>query len=411
MVYANGGSNCMGVKRKRSVIRLGEALALFALTVISPAGCGSTDKSTAVKAAGAASVPRVAVVAVKRQNLSSRLEIASEFQPFQEIDVYAKVSGYVRQLDVDWGTHVHTGQLLAVLEIPELELQIKHDEASLAQAQDELDRAQSAYKVAHLTFERLSGVQKTRPELISQQDIDVAQGKDLEEGAAVSGAQQSLLAARAALDKDKILYAYSHMTAPFDAVVTKMYAYTGALLPAGTSSNVGSSALCRLSQNNLLRLVIPIPERAVPGVRAGEIVTVNVSTLQRKFDGKIVRFSDQIDAETRTMHTEVAVANPNYELVPGMYATVEIPLQTEQNVLVAPVQAVQSSGEGRGNVLVVDRNNKIQKREVTLGLQGTSEIEVVSGLDENDLVVVGEQSQFQPGESVEPKIVANPEAQ
>jgi RND family efflux transporter MFP subunit len=401
----------MGVKRKFPSIRPVQALGLFALTVISLAGCGPADKSTAVKAAGAASVPRVAVVAVKRQNLSSRLEIASEFQPFQEIDVYAKVSGYVQQLDVDWGTHVRKGQLLAVLEIPELELQIKHDEASLAQAQDELDRAQSAYKVAHLTFERLSGVQKTRPELISQQDIDVAQGKDLEEGAAVSGAQQSLLAARAALDKDKILYAYSHMTAPFDAVVTKMYAYTGALLPAGTSSNVGSSALCRLSQNNLLRLVIPIPERAVPGVRVGESTMVNVSTLQRKFEGKIVRFSDQIDGETRTMHTEVAVANPNYELVPGMYATVEIPLQTEQNVLVAPVQAVQSSGEGRGNVLIVDKNNTIQKREVTLGLQGTSEIEVVSGLNENDLVVVGEQSQFQPGESVEPKIVANPEAQ
>ena len=114
-------------------------------------------------------------------------------------------------------------------------------------------------------------MQKSRPELVSQEEIDVAQGKDLEarrgsfraEGGARCG-RAGLAAAKAALGKDQALFDYARMTAPFDGVVTQMYAFTGALLPAGTSSNVGNSSLCRLSQNDLLRLVIPVPERAVP---------------------------------------------------------------------------------------------------------------------------------------------------
>ena len=109
-----------------------------------------------------------------RRDISDRLEIASEFLPFQEIDVYAKVSGYIKTLYVDWGTHVRAGQLMAVLEIPELEQQVDHDQASLQEAQEDLKRAQSSYAVAHVTYQRLVGVQKAQPELISQEDIDVA---------------------------------------------------------------------------------------------------------------------------------------------------------------------------------------------------------------------------------------------
>ncbi len=369
------------------------------------AGCGASSKPEAATS----SIPLAAVVPVTRRNISTTLEIASEFQPFQEIDVYAKVSGYIKKLYIDWGTHVSAGQLMAVLEIPELQQQIQHDEAALAEAGQELHRTQSAYAVAHVTYQRLANVQKVRPELISQEDIDVAQGKDLEADAAVSAAQQALLATRAALEKDKTLFGYANMTAPFDGVVTQMYAYTGALLPAGTSSNIGSSALCHLSQNDLLRLVIPVPERAVPDIRIGDDVAVSVSGLDRTFRGKIVRFSDEIDPQTRTMHTEVDVRNSRYELVPGMYATVDIPLQTAQNVLTVPVQAVQSSGQGHGTVLVVNESNHIEKRNVTLGLQDATAVEVVSGLKADDRVVFGEQEQFKDGELVEPTLVTPPQ--
>jgi RND family efflux transporter MFP subunit len=372
------------------------------LGAVAFAGCGSFSKP---KVVAAASAPDVAVVAVTRQNFSNTLQIASEFQPYQEIDVYAKVSGYIKKLYVDYGTHVQQGQLMAVLEIPELKQQVQRDQAAVAEAREDLDRATSAYKVAHITYQRLASVQKTRPELISQEEIDVAQGKDLEGQAGVSAAQQALLAASAALAKDKTLYAYAHMTAPFAGVVTKMYAYTGALLPAGTSSNIGNSALCHLAQNDVLRLVIPVPERAVPDVRLGETVQVQVSSLNRTFSGRVARTSDQIDLSTRTMHTEVQVNNPSYQIVPGMYATVSIPLHTAQNVLAIPLQAVQATGANQGTVLVVNSAHRIERRQVILGLQSASDAEVVSGLREGDLVIFGDQSQFQAGQVVEPKLV------
>jgi RND family efflux transporter MFP subunit len=259
-------------------------------------------------------------------------------------------------------------------------------------------------------------VQKSQPGLVAQQDIDVSEGKDLEASAGVSAAkdslasaEQGLAAAKATLDKDKALYAYSHITAPFDGVVTVMYAYTGALLPAGTSSNIGNSALCRLSQNNLLRLVIPVPERAVPDLHLGEMISVKVSSLGKTSPGKIVRFSDQIDTQTRTMHTEVEVPNPNYELVPGMYASVEIPLHKAAKVLAVPIQVVQPGGQGKGTVLLVNDSNEIERRAVTLGLQTATEIEIVSGLKENDRVIFGSQGQYQPGQRVAPKIMESQE--
>jgi RND family efflux transporter MFP subunit len=380
-------------------------------------GCGGTHKAAADDGSSA---PTAAVVKVVRGDIADNLEIASELQPFQEVDVYAKVSGYIHKLNVDYGTHVKQGQVLAVLEIPELEQQLQQDEASvrrseqdLARAREELNRAQSAYTVAHLTYTRLADVQKSRPELVAQQEIDEAQGKDLEASAGVSSqkdalasAEQGLMVAKAALGKDQALFDYANMTAPFDGVVTQLYAFTGALLPAGTSStSKGDSALCRLSQNDLLRLVIPAPERAVPDIHLGEAVAVEVSAMQKKFDGKVIRVSDQINVDTRTMYTEVDVPNPKYELVPGMYATVRIPLHSATNVLIAPVQAVQITGEGKGMVLVVAAGNKIEQRPVTLGLQSATEIEIASGLKENETIIFGSLGQYRPDEIVTPKLV------
>ncbi|MGA7852948.1 MAG: efflux RND transporter periplasmic adaptor subunit [Candidatus Acidiferrales bacterium] len=397
------------------------ALAFFALLVVAAivAGCGGAHNASADNPSNA---PHAAVVKVERRNLANTLEIASEFLPYQEVDVYAKVSGYIQKLYVDWGTHVKQGQLLAVLEIPELQQQLQQDEASMrrseqevARAHEEQSRAESAYNVAHITYTRLADVQKSRPELVAQQEIDVAQGKDLEASAGVSSAkdslaaaEQALLSSKASLAKDQALFSYARMTAPFDAVVTQIYAYTGALLPAGTSSNKGDSALCHLSQNNLLRLVIPVPERAVPDIHDGQTLEVDVSALKKTFTGKIIRYSDQIDPNTRTMHTEVNVPNANFELVPGMYASVKIPLQSASNVLTVPVQAISLTGTGQGTALVVNSTNHLERREVKLGLQSSTDVEVLSGIKENELVVFGEQNQFKEGELVSPKVVEAP---
>jgi RND family efflux transporter MFP subunit len=387
-------------------------LLAFLMAPVLLSGCARTGKVDA-----AASAPVAAVVNVGRRDLANTLQIASEFQPFQEIEVYAKVSGYIQKLYVDWGTHVKEGQPMADLEIPELEQQLQEDQATVhrsesdvERAREELNRANSAYKVAHLTYQRLADVQKSQPGLVAQEDVDVSEGKDVEASAGVSAAkaslasaEQALAAAKATLDKDKALYAYAHIVAPFNGVVTQLNAYKGALLPGGTSSNIGTQALCRLSQNDLLRLVIPVPERAVPDVHIGE--TVEVSTTGKTFSGKVVRVSDQIDLQTRTMHTEVEVPNPKYELVPGMYASVEIPLKRAAQVLALPMQAVQATGPDKGTVLLVNSANQIERRNVTLGLQTATEVEIVSGLQEHDRVIFGSQGQYQPGELVSPKVI------
>lgn len=398
--------------------RAGAYVFACAVLVCIFSGCGRPAKVDA-----SANAPVVAVVNVARRDLANTLEIASEFQPYQEIEVYAKVSGYIQKLYVNWGTHVKAGQILADLEIPELQQQLQEDvatvhraESDLERSREELNRANSAYKVAHLTYQRLADVQKSQPGLVAQEDIDVSEGKDVEASAGVSAAkaslaaaEQAVAAAKATLDKDKALYAYSHITAPFDGVVTEIHAYTGALLPAGTSSNIGSSALCRLSQNNLLRLVIPVPERAVPDLHLGAVISVKVSSLGKTFSGKIVRFSDQIDTQTRTMHTEVEVPNSNFELVPGMYASVEIPLQRAAKVLAIPSQVVQPAGANKGTVLLVNDSDQIERRTVTLGMLTATETEIVSGLKENDRVIFGSQGQYQPGQRVVPKVMQSQE--
>jgi RND family efflux transporter MFP subunit len=401
------------VKRFHSILNLLFSLILLAALV----GCGEGRRAAADDAANAPVAP---VVKVARGNIADNLEIASEFQPFQEVDVYAKVSGYIQKLYVDYGTHVKQGQILAVLEIPELQQQVQQDEASvrrsdqeLTRAREDLNRAQSAYNVAHLTYTRLADVQKSRPELVAQEEVDISKGKDMEADADVSAqkaaraaAEDALLAAKAALGKDQAMFDYARMTAPFNGVVTQIYAFTGALLPAGTATtSKGDSALCRLSQNDLLRLVIPVPERAVSNIKIGESVAVNVSGMDRAFEGKIIRFSDQIDLATRTMHTEVDVPNPKYELVPGMYASVKIPLHAAAKVLTVPVQAFQAGSEGKGTVLVVGPGNKIEQREVGVGLQSATDVEITSGLQENETVIFGSLGQYRAGEIVSPKLV------
>ena len=392
------------------------ARSLFALVVVT---CVFSGCARPAKVDASANAPVAAVVNVGRRDLANTLEIASEFQPYQEIEVYAKVSGYIEKLYVDWGTHVKEGQPMADLEIPELEQQLQEDQATVhrsesdvERAREELNRANSAYKVAHLTYQRLADVQKSQPGLVAQEDVDVSEGKDVEASAGVSAAkaslasaEQALAAAKATLDKDKALYAYAHIVAPFNGVVTQLNAYKGALLPGGTSSNIGTQALCRLSQNDLLRLVIPVPERAVPDLHMGETVEVKVSTTGKAFSGKVVRVSDQIDLQTRTMHTEVEVPNPSYELVPGMYASVEIPLKRAAKVLALPTQAIQPTGPDKGTVLLVNSANQIEKRNVTLGLQTATDVEIVSGLQEHDRVIFGSQGQYQPGELVSPKVI------
>ena len=399
-------------------IRLAGAAGLLGL-IIASSGCNRTPRVEA-RSPSAGDVPTVAVAKVGRQELSHGIVLTAEFRPFQEVDVMAKVSGYVKEIKVDVGDHVQQGQLLAILEIPEMmddlaraRASVERSSAEVARAKDEIQRAESAHDIAHLSYDRLASVSKQRPGLVAQQEIDDAHGKDLVAEAQLAGAKSSLTAAvqqvdvnKAELDKVNTLHAYTRVTAPFTGVVTKRFADTGSMIQAGTASQTQAMPLVRLSQNDLLRLIVPAPESVVPRVRVGGPVDVRVPSLDRVFPGKVARFAGRVQPSTRTMDTEVDVPNPNLVLIPGMYAEVNLTLDRRYDALAAPISAIDNdeSNENVGRAMVVTSEGKIEVRKVSLGLETSNMVEVRSGLQEGDLVVIGNRSALQPGEQVKPKV-------
>ena len=390
-------------------------LSLLASTVLL-LSCSSDAAKTEPDSAAA---PTVAAAKVLRADLTRALAVTAEFRPYQEIEVHAKVAGYVKRIYVDVGDRVKAGQLIAILEIPELQDEVQTAEASVSKSQEEirraqadLERAQSAHEVAHVAYSRLADVSKTRPGLVAQQEIDDALGRDrvaeaqvATAKASLSAAEQQLRVAQADREKVRTLFAYAQIKAPFAGVVTKRYADTGSMIQSGISSQTQSMPLVTLAQESLLRLVIPVPESAVSKIRLGSPVEVSVSTLGKKLQGKVARFADQVDMATRTMHTEVDVPNPTGELVPGMYASASLVLNDERSALSVPVQALTRT-EDNVSVLLIDKQNKLEERTVRIGIEAPDQVEILSGLNEGDLVVVGNRSQLQPGMAVHPKIIS-----
>jgi len=392
-----------------------------ALGLAAALACGLTAcfKQDANVAASAQEGLTVGVTNVVKKTLSRQITLSSELVPFQEIDVYAKESGYVQKLNVDYGTHVKQGQVMATLEIPELEAQLQEDQAEITHASDQVVRAQhelsrdeAQYKALHLEYTRLNGVFETQPGIVAQQEVDDAQGKDLAAAsqvdagkAALDAAQSQLAAARAKLVHDQTLFDYSKITAPFSGVVTERYANLGTLMQAGTGSSTQAMPLVRLSQDDLFRLVIPVPESYVRYIRVGDPVNVRVPSLNRTFPGKVARFSVDVRADTRTMHTEVDVPNPERVLLPGLYAEAELVLDQRRNVPVVPVQALNHEND-KATVFVVNRDGTLEDRTVEVGLETSSDAEILTGLSEGEQVVVSDRSGLKPGQKVRPQGVA-----
>jgi len=376
---------------------------------------GSADR--AVEAGGPAIT--VGVTKVVKKSLGNRITLSSELVPFQEIDVYAKESGYVKKLSVDFGSRVKAGQVMAVLEIPELQAQLQEDQAEIknasnqvVRAQHELSRYQAQAKALHLQYSRLSEVAQSQPGIVAQQEVDDAQGKDLAAAsqvdasqAAMDAAQSQLSVAKAKLSHDQSLFDYSNITAPFPGVITDRYANLGTLVQAGTNSSTQAMPIVRLSEDDLFRLVIPVPESYVAYIHVGDPVNVKVPSLNRSFPGKVARFSVDVREDTRTMHTEVDVPNPQRVLVPGLYADADLSLDHKVDVLTLPVQALNHEGN-KTTVFVVDSNGELQDRTVQLGLQTSSDAEITSGLNEGDQVVVSDRSGLKPGQKVHPQLVS-----
>jgi len=354
---------------------------IVAITLLATSKSGKANL-----AATAPATPSVAVVKVTREDLAREIKVPAEFRPYTEVELHAKVSGYLQQMNVDFGDRVKAGQLLATIEIPELK-----DELDNAAATEK--KAEADYRNAHLAYSRLTAVNQDHPNLVAQQDLDTAESRDSDTSAAIA-------AAKAEVEKYQTLLDYTKITAPFDGVVTRRYTDPGSMIQAGTASQ--ALPLLRLSDNYHLRLDFPVSVDYVQDIHVGDPVDVQIESLGGKtFTGKISRFTDRVDETTRTMTAEMEGANSKLELIPGMYATVVLKADQRPHAVAIPTEAVSA---GKSTVLVVNANNEVEQRTITLGMETPTKYEVLSGVKEGDLVLIGNTSQLKPGEKVEPKL-------
>ena len=357
------------------------SLALLVLS-LAPVASRAADADTPA-------LPTVAVTTVTREDLFNEVTVQGELRPYQEIDLHAKASGYLKQITVDIGDTVKAGDLIGTLEVPELE-------DDLAGAEAVQQRAEADEKESRVAYNRLLSVSQSRRDLVAQQEIDSAEEK-------ASAAAAALEAARAAVRKYQTLSRYTAVSAPFNGVITKRYADPGALIQAGTTSDTQTKPLVRLSENDRLRLVFAVSATYADAIKLGDQVEIRVDNQAQPLAGVISRFARRINLETRTMETEVEVPNPDLRLIPGMDATVVLHLQRRPQALAVPVEAV--AGTGQPTVFVINREHIIEERAVRLGLETPTKFEVLSGLREGEQVMIGNRAQVRAGQKVAVQVV------
>ncbi len=391
---------------------------LFLLLLLAAAGSGCHRSSSSSEST--AQLPVAPVVLPQRAALSNHLEVAGELLPYQEVELHAKVSGYIRKIYVDIGDRVRKGQVLAELDIPELSAQVDEAQSGVLRSQQDIQRAKSAvaraeddHAALHAAYMRLQQASAVRPGLIAQQELDDAQARDSSSEAQIDAAKADLSAMQQALGVARAnhlhytsLADYAHIIAPYSGVVTWRYADTGALVQAGTSS-AGAQPVVKLAQTDILRLRIPVPSALAGYVRIGDPAQIRIQSTGEQLSGKVVRTTGELDLATRTLQVEIDLNNADNKLAPGMYADVTLNIQRSGLGLTIPVEAVDSSGP-QPAAFVVDAQGHIERRVLQLGLQSPSRVEVVSGLHDGDRVVAANLSSYTPGEAVRAQQVVLP---
>jgi RND family efflux transporter MFP subunit len=359
--------------------------------------------------------PAAQVAEAQRGNIAQVLTLAGQFQPYQVVDVHPKVSGFIRRIYVDIGDRVRQGQTLAILEVPELTAQLAGTVSEVAKSNDEIvrarhevTRAESTHAALHADYQRLLDTSKAQPGLVAQQELDDAQAKDLSSAAdvdaakaALSAAQNGLQVSRADNQRVSAMEGYTNVIAPLDGVIIWRYADTGALIQAGISSNNQDLPIVKLAQSGTMRLRLPVPESYVRYVHLGDPVRVRVDALGRSFEGKVVRFTRELNFETRTMETEVDVPNRDLAIDSGMYANALLRLSHADNVVTIPVGALVLHGNQQ-QVEALDSGNHVHVRDVDVGIEGSQLAEIRSGLQPGDRVIIAAQGKYADGETVTP---------
>jgi RND family efflux transporter MFP subunit len=324
----------------------------------------------------------VAVTTPMQGATAQEITLPANTQAFIDTPIYARTSGYLRKWYADIGTHVHSGQLLAEIDTPELDQQVR-------QAQSDLATAQSNQEIAQITAERWTKL--LAKNAVSKQETDQAMSD-------FRGRQSALAAAEANVKRLQQLQGFERIYAPFDGVITARNIDIGSLIQAG-DSNPPRAELFHMASTDKLRLFVPVPEVYTNQVRNGSHVAVTSDAVpDAKFTGTIVRNSDAIDISSRTLNVEVDVVNTEHKLLPGQYAFIHLPIPPSGSSMTLPSGALLFRGEGL-RVGVV-RNGRVQLVPIRIGHDYGAKVEVTSGLAAQDQVILNPPDSLADGERV-----------
>ena len=372
-------------RNRGRLVRLILGVVILALAVVvafalsrKPSSISPTEAPEAPKvdATSTARGPTVQVMKPQRRDITRNLTLPANIAPWYQATLYAKVSGYLKEMRVDKGDEVKRGQIIALIDAPEVS--------------DQYEQAKVDYAIKLLTYERLAAVFKENPDVIAKQDVDVAK-------AAADGAKHLM-------DTRRTLLAYTRVDAPFDGTITARFADPGAMIQAATGSASQSTPLYTLMSVDTLRVYVSIPQEDAPLAHAGVPVSLNVKALAGPdIKGTITRTTESLDPTTRTLLVEIDLPNNEHQLQPGMYVTATLYLvQHPQALAVPPAAVLTENGGKQKSVFVVDQG-EARKVSIKTGIDDGIWVEIVEGLTGNEEVVVVGRANVTDGQKVQPK--------
>jgi membrane fusion protein (multidrug efflux system) len=376
-------------------------LAICALSV----SCGREDSSGTPATSPTSApqpLPQVDVTPVRSQRLNATIRLPAELLPYESVDLYAKVTGFVKSIQVDRGSRVKARELIAQLEAPELLAQQAQAEAAYQSAQSQFAAGRTKLAADQATFQRISVAAKV-PGVVSGNDLDIAQKTAQTDEANVVALEKTASAAQEGLKAVAQLESYLTITAPFDGEVTTRYVHPGALVgPAGGAGAM--TPIVRIETLTRHRLVVPVPENDVAGIPERALVNFTVASFPgRTFRAPIARISHDVDTKTRTMPVELDVRDPKAELVPGTFCEIEWPVRRAYPTLFVPDSAVAS--DLQRTFVIRIRQNHTEWVDVTTGARSGNLIEIFGDLHEGDEVAARGTEQLRPGIEVSFRVV------
>ncbi len=380
-------------------MKLLDALKIGAVMILAVSnGCSSPAPPSPASAESASGPIEVKVTKPRRQVITRTITLTANIEAYEQVSLYAKVAGYLKAIHVDIGDRVRKDQLLAALEVPEVDQQYRAAQSDVAERRADLNKARADAELANRTFVRSEGLRLK--EAITQQDMDEARARHSTADALVEVAQSRLRAAQAHLDEVRTLLGYSQIISPFDGIVTRRFVDPGALLQAATASN-NVTPIVTVARVDTVRVFVDVPEPDAPFIAKGEPAVLRVQSLpHRTFKGGVTRYAGALDPSTRTMRTEVDLSSPDGVLRPGTFGDLAIRVVARPAVLTLRSDLIHHDDEGA--FLYVLDSGRALKRAVQTGLASGDTVEILSGIDDHTRVIASSSPELKAGVPVRP---------